>query len=206
MNYQRAEGENGIFPGKRIVIKAVDSRFSGTWLVERVVHDIGESKGGFTTTVYLKRNKSGDDNDRGSDRSVSAIDAEMVASEEGEGEAEKEEKKTNVGKTCEGIPLSKNNIQHIKKHTFLGIKEQAKFLTDKQLADKLSAKSFFNKNWSNEDVIKYTQEAYNILISQGKTGLQSIIVNNEVIKVFIKNDGSFDSAYGIYKYGINDFR
>ena len=59
---------------------------------------------------------------------------------------------------------------------------------------------------SNEDVIKYTQEAYNILISQGKTGLQSIIVNNEVIKVFIKNDGSFDSAYGIYKYGINDFR
>jgi len=78
--------------------------------------------------------------------------------------------------------------------------------TFKQLADKLSAKSFFNKNWSNEDVIKYTQEAYNILISQGKTGLQSIIVNNEVIKVFIKNDGSFDSAYGIYKYGINDFR
>ena len=94
MNYQRAEaqaeGENRIFPGNRIVIKAVDSRFSGTWLVERVVHDIGESKGGFTTTVYLKRNKSGDDNDRGSDRSVSAIEQERVASEEGEGERKEE--------------------------------------------------------------------------------------------------------------------
>ena len=92
MNYQRAEaqseGENRIFPGKRIVIKAVDSRFSGTWLVERVVHDCAKVQGGFTTTVHLKRNKSGDDNDSASDRSVSAIEQERVASEEVEGEKE----------------------------------------------------------------------------------------------------------------------
>ena len=95
MNYQRAEaqaeGENGIFPGKRIVIKAVDSRFSGTWLVERVVHDCAKVQGGFTTTVHLKRNKSGDDDAGGSDRSVSAIEQERVASEV---EEKKEEEKT----------------------------------------------------------------------------------------------------------------
>ena len=97
MNYQRAEaqaeGENGIFPGNRIVIKAVDSRFSGTWLVERVVHDCAKVQGGFTTTVHLKRNKSGDDDAGGSDRSVSAIEQEMVAGEEGEGERKKVEER-----------------------------------------------------------------------------------------------------------------
>ena len=107
MDYQRAEaqseGENGIFPGNRIVIKAVDSRFSGTWLVERVVHDCAKVQGGFTTTVHLKRNKSGDDDAGGSDRSVSAIDAERVASEEVEGERKqveerKEEKQVSVPK------------------------------------------------------------------------------------------------------------
>ena len=36
------------------------------------------------------------------------------------------------------IQLSKNSIQHIKKHTFEGMSEQAKYLTDEQLADKIS--------------------------------------------------------------------
>lgn len=67
MNFQKAEvlviGNQNLFPGKRVVVKSVGAHFLGTWLVERVVHDIGESKGGFTTTVHLKRNKSGDDND-----------------------------------------------------------------------------------------------------------------------------------------------
>ncbi|MBR1693098.1 MAG: EndoU domain-containing protein [Lachnospiraceae bacterium] len=84
--------------------------------------------------------------------------------------------------------------------------EQAKYLTDEQLANKLSGTSFFNKNWTDEEVIKYTQEAYNILRSQNKTGLQSIEINNEIIYVFIKEDGGFDTAYGIYKYVVEDFR
>lgn len=66
MNFQTAEakteGENKVFPGKKIVIKTVGLHFSGTWLVERVVHDCSNEIGGFTTTVYLKRNKVGDDN------------------------------------------------------------------------------------------------------------------------------------------------
>ena len=42
------------------------------------------------------------------------------------------------GSGIDVIQLSKNNIQHIKKHTFEGMSEQAKYLTDEQLADKIS--------------------------------------------------------------------
>ena len=104
------------------------------------------------------------------------------------------------------IELSQNNIQHIKKHTFDGIAEQAKYLTDEQLAAKLSKTTFFNKNWSLDEVIMYTQEAYNALRQQGKTGLQSIEINGEIINVFIKEDGTFDTAYGNYTYTVDDFR
>ena len=104
------------------------------------------------------------------------------------------------------IEFSKNNIQHIKKHTFEGMSEQAKYLTDKQLTDRLNKTSFFNKNWSQSEVIQYSQEAYNILRNEGKTGLQSIEMNGEIINVFIKDDGAFDTAYGGYTYTIDDFR
>lgn len=100
----------------------------------------------------------------------------------------------------------KNNIQHIKKHTFEGMLEQAKYLTDEQLANKLANTSFFNKNWSQDEVVKYTQEAYNILRSQGKTGIHSVEINGEIINVFIKDDGTFDTAYGEYQYTVDDFR
>ena len=66
MNFQTAvaesEGQNKIFPAKRIVIKAVGEYFSGTWLVERAVHDCCMEEGGFRTMAWLKRNKGGDDN------------------------------------------------------------------------------------------------------------------------------------------------
>ncbi len=104
------------------------------------------------------------------------------------------------------IELSNSNIQHIKKHTFEGMAEQANYLTDEQLANKLNNTSFFNKDWTQEEIVKYTQEAYNTLRSQGKTGLQSIEINGDIINIFIKDDGTFDTAYGVYKYDVTDFR
>ena len=74
------------------------------------------------------------------------------------------------------------------------------------VAKKLNKTTFFNKDLSEEKIIQYTQEAYNILRSQGKTGLNSIEVNGEIIHVCIKADGTFDTAYGIYKYDVKDFR
>lgn len=104
------------------------------------------------------------------------------------------------------LELSKNNIHHIKKHTVEGLKEQAKYLTDEQLSKKLRNMSFFKADWSETEVIKYTQEVYNILKKQGKTGLNSVSINDEIINVFIKSDGTFDTAYGNYKYSVKDFR
>lgn len=111
-----------------------------------------------------------------------------------------------IGSGTDIIELSNSNIQHIKKHTFEGMSEQANYLTDEQLANKLNNTSFFNKDWSQDEIIKYTQEAYNTLRSQGKIGLQSIEINGETINVFIKEDGTFDTAYGVYKYNVDDFR
>lgn len=74
------------------------------------------------------------------------------------------------------------------------------------LANKLKNTSFFNKDWSQDEIIRYTQEAYNTLRRQGKTGLQSIEINGDIIYVFIKEDGTFDTAYGVYKYIVDDFR
>ena len=110
------------------------------------------------------------------------------------------------GNAADVIQLSKNSIQHIKKHTFEGMSEQAKYLTDEQLANKLANTTFFNKNWSQDDVVKYTQEAYNTLRSQAKTGIHSVEINGEIINVFIKDDGTFDTAYGVYQYTVDDFR
>ena len=110
------------------------------------------------------------------------------------------------GNAADVIQLSKNSIQHIKKHTFEGMSEQAKYLTDEQLADKLANTPFFNKNWSQDEVVKYTQEAYNTLRSQAKTGIHSVEINGEIINVFIKDDGTFDTAYGVYQYTVDDFR
>ena len=66
--------------------------------------------------------------------------------------------------------------------------------------------TFFNKNWSLDEVVKYVQEAYNTLRKQGKTGLHAVEINGEIIYVFIKEDGTLDTAYGVYKYTVEDFR
>ena len=132
--------------------------------------------------------------------------AQNIAEDVAEGNIKNEIKKNIIQESTEVFTLSKNNIQHFRKHTFDGMAEQAKYLTDENLAKKLKKTTFFNKDLSEERIIQYTQEAYNILRSQGKTGLNSIEVNGEIINVCIKADGTFDTAYGIYKYDVKDFR
>ena len=43
----------------------------------------------------------------------------------------------------------------------------------------------------------------------GKTKLSIELakrLNGEIINVFIKDDGTFDTAYGVYQYTVDDFR
>ncbi len=41
---------------------------------------------------------------------------------------------------------------------------------------------------------------------QRKIGLQLVEINGEIINIFIKDDGTFDTAYGVYRYTVEDFR
>ena len=60
--------------------------------------------------------------------------------------------------------------------------------------------------WTQEQIVSNTEQAYNMLISQGKIGLQCFTIDGEDIFIFIKSDGTFDTAYGTYKLTIKDFR
>ena len=108
--------------------------------------------------------------------------------------------------TGEIVKLSSSNIQHIKKHSFEGMKEQAKYLDDAKLAKKIDGNTFFNPKWSQEQIVSNTEKAYNALISEGKTGLQSFNIDGEDIYIFIKSDGTFDTAYGTHILTVKDFR
>jgi filamentous hemagglutinin len=101
--------------------------------------------------------------------------------------------------------LSQSSISHLGKHTASEFVQQVPYLSDEALSRILAKNSFFNPSWSKEQIIAATEEAYNALRSKGLTGLQSYIVNGETIKVFIKPDGTYDSAYGVYKLTMEFF-
>lgn len=102
--------------------------------------------------------------------------------------------------------LSASNVKHMSKHIPSEFEKQAVYLSDELLVKKLSKTTFFNPNWTQEQIISATEEAYNMLRSQGKTGLQSYKINGDEIMVFIKPDGTFDTAYGLHRLTIDFFR
>ncbi len=98
------------------------------------------------------------------------------------------------------IKLSKNDIQHFsKRHIIEDFAYQVKHMPSKALEAKLIKRSFFNPAWSKEKIIKHVEEGYNYLRSNGVTGLKDYYADGEIIKIFIKKDGAFDSAYGLHK-------
>ena len=102
-------------------------------------------------------------------------------------------------------PLSNSNIQHMKKHTFEGMREQARHLTDAQLQAKLN-QTFFNRSWSLNEVTRHTQNAFNYLRSQGiVNGTHQIVVGGETINIVIR-DGRFITAWGNHQFTVSDFR
>ncbi|MBP2100453.1 pre-toxin TG domain-containing protein [Enterococcus rivorum] len=104
-------------------------------------------------------------------------------------------------------PLSKKNQSHINKHNMDSLKNQSQYLTESQLAEKLEGNSFFNPNWTVEDINKYTEIAYNDLLSKGKKGDTFLYkINGEEISIYINPDGGFGTAYGKYQYTLEQFK
>ena len=116
------------------------------------------------------------------------------------------QKVTNSVQLTITYPLSKKVTQHIGQHTIQGLKEQLPYLDDIQLAKKLAKDSFFNPAWTKEQTIQYVQQAYNSVRAQGLTGERIVYVGGEWITLQINSNGVLDTAYGVYKYSVSDFR
>lgn len=105
--------------------------------------------------------------------------------------------------------LSQNLVDHIlSRHSVNSTKKQLPYLqkkmSDEQINEMLSKKSFFNKEWSDEKITKASTLAVNELKQQGVTeGLHTVTVFGERIKVFIRN-GNVDSVYGTNIYKLSD--
>ena len=76
MQYQMAEckceGDQRILPGMRMTVKYVGDSYSGEYIANHVIHEFSVY-GGYTTTLYLKRNMAG-----GEKKRVSPIDSDMM--------------------------------------------------------------------------------------------------------------------------------
>ncbi|MCT4687613.1 MAG: hypothetical protein N4A55_09930 [Vallitalea sp.] len=112
--------------------------------------------------------------------------------------------------TREIINLSKENKKHIlNRHTFSRVKQQLSYLIKKlprdEIAENIADRSFFNPEWSEDVVTGVAQTAYNQLMHQGKTNGKYIVkALGEKITVVIE-DGVFKTAYGHFKYILDDF-
>ena len=129
--------------------------------------------------------------------------AEDAAKAGGKGKVKIESAGTIVG-------LSKHNIEHVlKNHTFGRVKKTIERLMEKGLkgsAEKLlDDKTFFNRKWSEKEVVEAVNRVYNEAVSKGITkGEYTSIVSGEKITVCFR-DGGFHTAYGKYEFSLSDF-
>lgn len=104
------------------------------------------------------------------------------------------------------IQLPKGKLNHIQKHNIQSLKNQAQYLSDKQLKLKLE-NSFFSPKWSKEKINKNVEIAYNALLKKGKRGdTFPYKIDGETIKIYIERDGKFRTAYGTYEYTVKQFK
>ncbi|MGV2887416.1 WXG100 family type VII secretion target [Paenibacillus taichungensis] len=107
------------------------------------------------------------------------------------------------------VNLSQNLIDHvINRHSVNSTKQQLPYLqkkmSEEQINEMLSRKSFFNKEWSDKKITDASTVAVNQLKQKGvNEGLHTVTVFDEPIKVFIRN-GNVDSIYGTHIYKISD--
>ncbi|SDD27812.1 WXG100 family type VII secretion target [Paenibacillus sp. CF095] len=144
-----------------------------------------------------------------SNLAVAKIKQHIEAAKAEKGSIEKNALEATPKATEQRAQLSQNLIDHvINRHSVNSTKQQLPYLqkkmSDEQINEMLSRKSFFNKEWSDNKITDASTEAVNQLKQQGiKDGLHTVTVFDEQIKVFIRND-NVDSVYGTHIYKISD--
>ena len=106
--------------------------------------------------------------------------------------------------------LSKKDIRHIlSRHSIESMKQQLPYLLEKKsrasIEDELRDRSFFNPNWSKEQIVTAVEIAYNKALKEGTTkGLKTYKIYGDEVTVYIEN-GKFKTAYGNYKFDLKYF-
>ena len=135
MTYQtgecKCEGNYRIHPGMRVSVKYVGDYYSGEYIANHVIHEFSVY-GGFTTTVYVKRNMT-----EGKETSVSAIDEERT-----------ETKFSKTTSTSENSGYISHETQNE-----TGMKSETKSESDDELGTQEVEKnpSIFNLHWEDEN-------------------------------------------------------
>lgn len=108
------------------------------------------------------------------------------------------------------LKLSESLKKHIlNRHSFSNVKSEMQYLIKKQsiksIEENLAKRSFFNKGWSNDKIIKAVEKGASDLLKSGKTNGKFVVTQyGEKITIVLKNS-VIETAYGLYKYTLKDF-
>jgi len=115
-----------------------------------------------------------------------------------------------AGRADSSVKLSKGKTKHItQRHSYEKVKNEVDHLVNsgkRSVAEKsVEQRSFFNKNWSQNKIVKSVEQGANKLISKGKTnGTYTVKQYGEKVTIVIEN-GKVKTAYGSKKYTLKDF-
>jgi hypothetical protein len=117
-----------------------------------------------------------------------------------------------VNKTCglgsylaREAGLSKKLMKHISKHIPDDFSKQVVYMSKKDLITKLEKQSFFNPNWTKEEIITGITQGYLFMKNNGLTGSYKHKFKGEYINIFVKPNGLIDTAFGYHKLSLDYF-
>ena len=105
----------------------------------------------------------------------------------------------------ETLSITKNNEKHInKRHNANKYAEQLQYKSKEATLKELENTSFFNKDWSSEQIRESVNFGYNSAVKQGiENGTYTFEYFNETVTVALEN-GRLKTAYGDYIYSYDE--
>lgn len=106
------------------------------------------------------------------------------------------------------VTLSKSTLKHpLNRHVPKRFAMQLKYLSLSKAEKIVSKRTFFNKNWSEEKVIRAINAAYAKALKKGIVNEPYIMTYaGEKIAVVINEKGELMTAYGMHHYSLNELK
>lgn len=99
------------------------------------------------------------------------------------------------------MKISSNTAKHINnRHNSSTYAQQLKYKSEASALKELQNKSFFNKNWSSNQIENAVNYGYNEAVAKGiSTGNYTFKYAGDTVTISFR-DGALQSAWGSYKY------